>query len=105
MDPTGPLRGQSRVLGPHVAQRLLLLLALLGLDGKVSEELLSPAYASLSFSLSLDVVQKPLAPPSYVVALSLSFSFSRSILALESTLGFQDTKRLSIQADWTRHDV
>ena len=40
MDPTGPLRGQSRVLGPHVAQRLLLLLALLGLDGKVSEELL-----------------------------------------------------------------
>ena len=64
MDPTGPLRGQSRVLGPHVAQRLLLLLALLGLDGKVSEELLlSPAYASLSFSLSLDVVQKPLAPP------------------------------------------
>ena len=91
MDPTGPLRGQneSRVLRPHVAQRLL---AFLGLDGKVSEELL---LLSLSFSLSPDVVVvATTTTKAATVVVQLSFSRSSRFCCLESTLGFQDQNQV-----------
>ena len=105
MDPTGPLRGQneSRVLRPHVAQRLL---AFLGLDGKVSEELLLLSL-SLSFSLSPDVVVvATTTTKAATVVVQLSFSrSSASLLLLGKHTRFSGSKPSHVQEQSPRrHD-
>ena len=76
-------QNESRVLRPHVAQRLLL-----GLDGKVSEELL--LLLSLPFSWRRIATTK-------AATVVVSYSLSRALpprYCLESTLGFQDQNQV-----------